>query len=213
MLRHRGLWLACLSVLLVPATASALTNWTRTVWEDGEVSFEFQSDDWEISGDANPDTPEIDPKVFVNSIGTESSVVGQLFEFTIPNFFDPLPLKIVDIVITGLNSGATSLFDQAGVLDIIGADADFDEGGPAQPVFFTPSADRVVQFGPNGVIVREQWSGMPNPDFEIVKLFAPTTFELHRIEITTQSVPEPSALALLGAGIAGLAVMGRRRMA
>jgi len=65
--------------------------------------------------------------------------------------------------------------------------------------------------GVNTVV--ESWEMFPNPDSEIVKIFAPTEFELVSIEIHTQSVPIPAAVWLLGSAILGLAAVSRRRMA
>jgi hypothetical protein len=51
----------------------------------------------------------------------------------------------------------------------------------------------------------------PNPDWEVVKIFAPTAFELDDIMIYTKSIPEPGTAALMAAGLFGLGMAGRRR--
>ena len=60
-------------------------------------------------------------------------------------------------------------------------------------------------------VVTEAWEMFPNPDWEIVKIFAPTAFQLQSIEIATQSLPEPGTAALTAAGLFGLGMAGRRR--
>ena len=50
----------------------------------------------------------------------------------------------------------------------------------------------------------------PNPDFEIVKIFAPAAFELESIRIETQSIPLPQAVWLLGSGLIGLLAVRRK---
>jgi hypothetical protein len=58
-------------------------------------------------------------------------------------------------------------------------------------------------------VVTERWNIFPNPDFEHVKVWAPSEFELQTIKIETQSVPIPSAVLLFGSGL--LALLGLRR--
>ena len=41
-------------------------------------------------------------------------------------------------------------------------------------------------------LVIEAWEMFPNPDWEVVKIFAPSAFELESIQISTQSIPEPA---------------------
>lgn len=133
-------------------------------------------------------------------------VGGTLYEFVIPNFYDPLPKKTIRVSMAGANSGAAEP-ETARVLDIIGADSDFHAGGPAVPVD--------AQFDTGAItptVVKELWVMYPNPDFEIVKIFSPHAFELESIYIETQStVPVPAAAWLFGSGLLGLIGIARRR--
>ena len=56
-----------------------------------------------------------------------------LYEFVIPNFYDPLPKKTIDITLVGANSGASEA-ERPSVLDIIGADSPYGSPGPSVPV-------------------------------------------------------------------------------
>jgi hypothetical protein len=131
---------------------------------------------------------------------------GTLYEFVIPNFYDPLPKKTIRVSMEGANSGATEP-ERARVLDIIGADSDFNTGGPALPV------DAQFDDGSGtSSVVKELWVMHPNPDFEIVKIFSPYEFELQSIYIETQStIPVPAAVWLFGSGLIGMIAIARRR--
>lgn len=217
----RSLVLAFALSLLLPVSARAipvddLENWTRTVWTSsgGLQSFEFDPDsNWEIV-DFDPDTPQIeDPRVLTEDILTGSPTdpvdVGTLISITIPNFFDPLPRKTVQIEITGGNPEPGGL-ERAFVIDIVGGDADFDQGGPSRPVFGVLESTQGTPG--DGFVVREVWGMTPNPDHETVTIFAPRDFDLQTIEIVTESigeVPAPPAAALVGLALAG--VLARRR--
>ena len=127
-----------------------------------------------------------------------------MYQFVIPNFFDPLPIKTIQVEMWGANSGAEQ---QAWVLDIIGADSDFDNPGPSLPVLGVYVGGET---SPTHVV--EYWEMFPNPDFEIVKIFAPTDFALETITIHTQSfVPVPATVWLFGSGLLGLVGIARRK--
>jgi hypothetical protein len=129
---------------------------------------------------------------------------GILYEFTIPNFYDPLPMKTIDVTITGANSGASGL-EIASVIDIFGSDSPYGEVGQSMFVngVFVSTAITSTQ-------VSEHWEMFPNPDWEHVKIWVPDAFELQSIQIATQSVPLPAAIYLLGAGFVGLASLRRK---
>lgn len=135
-------------------------------------------------------------------------VVGTVYEFVIPNFYDPLPMKKIEIEMAGANSGANGLALPS-VFDIIGADSDYTNGGPAQPVFGSFVSGTI-----NPTLVTESWEMFPNPDFEIVKIYVPVEFELQSILIATQStvVPVPASAWLFGSGMLGLVVIARRKL-
>ena len=207
-----GILSAALLFVAGPSGANALpanaVNWTET-W------IEFDGQEFIISGfafddDSPYDLVPFDPTVqadFVSfTLSTSTFLVGAIVEVTIPNFFDPLPTKLVDVVFIGANGGAAGL-ELPRVLDIIGADAPFfPPPGPALPVYgeflsATCAPERCD----------EHWVMHPNPDFETVKVFIPTAFEFVSMHIVTQSVPEPGALALVAVGLVGLLAAGRRR--
>ncbi len=193
-----------LAVTATSASASTFgTNWTHMVFDAnvGEVVFfDYDQDSqWQIV------IPDPNNPVTVNDseIVMGSTPIGTVYQFTIPNFFDPLPVKNIEVIMDGNNPTASGS-DLPFVMDIIGGDSDFDNGGPALPVFGV--FDNAIETSTNVV---EYWHMLPNPDFETVKLFVPAAFELQTINIWTESVPEPTTLALLGLG--GLVLVRRRR--
>jgi hypothetical protein len=155
---------------------------------------------------------DIEPKVFVDSIevpipGSFPREVGKLYEFVIPNFYDPLPIKTIYVEMLGANAGAQpAVFPY--VLDIVGSDSPYGEVGWASPVYAS-----YVGGKDEPTMVTQMWKMSPNPDWEIVKIYAPVEFELQSIEIATQSmVPIPQTILLLGSGLAVLLGIARRRM-
>ncbi len=95
----------------------------------------------------------------------------------IPNFYDPLPKKTIDIIMTGSNPCASG-DELASVLDIIGSDSPYESPGPSVPVFAS-----LVSRDAQAELVIEAWEMFPNPDWEVVKIFAPSAFELESIQI------------------------------
>jgi len=143
----RGLLLLVLAISVAPqARASSmpqsLVNWTETWIEidaGGFVISGFEYDDTSVF-----DLVDFDPVVQTDfvSFGLSGSefLVGAIVEVTIPNFFDPLPRKLVDIVFEGANGNAAGL-ELPRVLDIIGADAPFSP--PPGPAVNGAGAERV----------------------------------------------------------------------
>ena len=189
----------------VPVEASTITspNNTLTTFDavSGGVTFDWDQDSiYDITG--------TDVTVMHSHITIAGpQVVGTVYEFVIPNFFDPLPMKKIEITMQGANSSARGLA-LPGVLDVIGADSDFVNGGPAVPVLGS-----FVNGTTSPTLVTEYWNMFPNPDFEIVKLYVPVEFELQSINIATQStvIPIPAGIWLFGSGLLGLIGIARRR--
>ncbi len=193
---------ALVAAPLTSQAAPLAPNGTITTYEagTGAVAFEWDTGSmYNVTGTAV--TLNIDLIVMP---GANPAPVGTLFEFVIPNFYDPLPKKTITVTLEGANGGAAGL-DLPSVLDIIGADSQFGVPSPALPVF-----GAFVSGGGTATLAVEHWVMFPNPDFEIVKIFAPIAFELQRITIETQSVPLPAAVWLFGAGLLGLAGVTRR---
>jgi len=190
------------AMLLVSATGSeaSMMNWTETVYTASNGALTF---DWDRSSmyDLAPfDASVKKDQIFI----ADQQLAGTIYEFVIPNFYDPLPKKIVDISISGRNSGASGL-ELARVLNVFGSDSPFGVPGPS-----VPAAGKFVDGTLSSQLVTEQWNIFPNPDFDYVKLWAPTAFELDSIQIVTQSVPLPASILLFGSAIAGLAFVRRK---
>jgi hypothetical protein len=194
-----------LPFLISEASAGTVgPNWTQTNYDANSGAVQF---DW----DPNSQYDIVDTEVTVlshNISGFTGGVVGTVFEFVIPNFYDPEPIKKIWITMSGANSGAQGS-DIPYVLDIIGGDAPYGQIGPSKPVYGS-----LVDGTKTPNVVTEYWEMFPNPDFEVVKLYVPTTFELQRIIIDTQStaIPIPPSVLLFGSGILGLVGIARRKV-
>lgn len=169
-------------LICVTGVQAIMTNGTETIYTAAAPSdpliFNFDEEsEYELSFP--------DPRVTVDAIG-EGDGGAKIYEFVIPNFYDPLPDKTVEITITGANSEANGL-DLPRILDIIGSDSLFGESSPAQPAF-----GEFVSGSNEPTIVKELWHIFPNPDYEIVKIWVPNAFNLVSIKIETQSVPLPN---------------------
>lgn len=186
----------------VHASTITASNTTLTTFNavSGGITFEWDlSSKYEITG--------TDVTLFENDIiSSGRKVVGTVYEFVIPNFYDPLPMKKIEIDMHGAN-WCTSESERPSVLDIIGSDSDFNNGGPSLPVLGS-----YVSGSTSATLVTEHWEMFPNPDFEIVKLYVPIEFELQSINIATQStvIPVPASLWLFGSGLLGLLGYSRR---
>lgn len=196
--------LAALAVLLVASGAAQAQGLVEWMGNNGTLTtFDVDTQDLQFASDPNSEFA-IDPNQ-LELLQNEIIGAGTLYEFVIPNFFDPLPKKIIFIQMTGSNLGAIGA-ELPYVLDIIGSDSPYPDGGPSVPVL----ASYIDGTSGSGSVI-EAWEMFPNPDWEVVKLFAPTAFELDSIVIATQSIPEPGTVALMAAGLLGLGMAGRRR--
>jgi hypothetical protein len=203
-----ALAISAASLPFIPAYVEASTvtasNGTLTTFNavTGAVTFDWdQNSAYDITG--------TDVTLKQDNIIAGVSIVGTVYEFVIPNFYDPLPMKKIEITMTGANAGASG-FELPRVLDIIGADSDYSNGGPALPVYGSLISGTI-----SPMLVTEYWEMFPNPDFEIVKLYVPVEFELQGITIDTQStaVPIPASIWLFGSAMLGLAGIARSRIA
>ena len=198
------LLIAFLNGNAVKVHASTITgsNTTLTTFDavSGAITFE-----WDLG--SKYDIIGTDVTLFENDIiSPRRKVVGTVYEFVIPNFYDPLPKKSIEITMGGAN-WCTSESELPSVLDIIGSDSDFNNGGPSLPVLGS-----FVSGSTSATLVTEYWEMFPNPDFEIVKLYVPAEFKLQSINIATQStvIPVPASLWLFGSGLLTLVGYSRR---
>ena len=191
-------------IIGVSGADAAMMNWTRTTFtvDGADLDFESESSKYELSF-SEPEL-QIDPIIIGGGQDEPTIVVGVLYEFLIPNFYDPLPTKIVDVKLRGGNEDAEGL-RLARVLDVWGADAPYEEDGPALPV-----KGELTGGDLGAQLVIEEFQMKPNPDFEYVKVWAPTDFELESIEIVTQSVPLPASVLLFGPAVFGLVFLRRK---
>ena len=196
---------AIVSVLLLigvtgAQAASSMMNWTQTNYDaaSGDLVFDFDPN-------STYDLSDFEASVQADQLYIpQDNLVGTLYEFVIPNFYDPLPKKTVAITIKGANGGAAGA-ELAMVLDVFGADSEYGVPSPAVWV-----EGNLVDGTKEPTEVNELWEMFPNPDLDYVKIWAPIQFELESIQIVTQSVPLPPAALLLGSALFGLVFLRRK---
>jgi hypothetical protein len=198
------LGLAIMIMIGATGTEAAMTNWTETLYTASSGGLDFTWDE-NSQYDLSYSKPTL--KESPISINPDAGLVGTIYQFTIPNFYDPLPRKTVHITINGTNEEASG-FELATVLDVFGSDAPYGEIGPSLPV-----QGHFVSGTTSPTTITQLWQILPNPDWESVKVWAPAAFELEAIQISTQSVPLPASILLLGSALAGLVVLRRKRTA
>jgi hypothetical protein len=204
-IKYAGGMFALLSlgvVLLIGTNAeAAMTNWTETIYDKasgGELAF-----DWDIN--SKYDLAFDAPTVQENRILSDGdNIVGTIYQFVIPNFYDPLPRKKVEVTISGTNSEAGGLA-LAKVLDVFGSDSPY---GEPKPSVYVPG--HFVSGTTSPTLVKELWHILPNPDWDYVKIWSPAEFGLDNIKIATQSVPLPPSVLLLGSALIGLIFLRRK---
>ena len=200
--------LAALAVLLLASGAQANSvlpvNGTIT-----EFAVEGQTLSFEWDQDSSYDIVHDEVGLFQHEICVPGClpIEGTFYAFVIPNFHDPLPKKTIDVTMVGSNPSAGEA-DLPSVLLVIGADFPYLGSDPSWPDLVWGSR---VSGNSAPELVTEAWEMFPNPDWEVVKIFVPSAFELTHIRIETQSIPEPTTAALMAAGLFGLALAGRRR--
>lgn len=186
------------------AAAATVTLENGTLTEYNVITKDFSFDyDLNSVWDLSPTVPSVSDF----SIVTPSGPLATIYEFILPNFYDPLPMKTIEVTMFGNNSGASGL-DLPTVLSVIGADSDYYKGGPAVLI-----PGEFVDGAFSSTKVTENWVIYPNPDSEVIKIFAPIGFELETIMIETQStvVPVPAAAWLFATGLLGLVGVARRK--
>lgn len=168
-----------------------------------ELTFEWDQDSpYDIIIQPGQTQPSV--SVIIHEIPNPTGgFVGAIYEMVVPNFYDPLPVKFIDIQFTGGNPQAGAL-DLPFVLDIIGADSQYGTAAPSVPVI----GDLLNRI-PTPTLVTESWIMFPNPDFEVIKFYAPVGFDLLSVRIQTQSIPEPASLMVLAPG--AMRLIRRRR--
>jgi len=137
------------------------------------------------------------PALDIDSLGT----YGDIYSFFMPNFVDPLPLKLMRVQVTYFGL----------VAPIIGKIVAYDPTGPVQTEKLEHVVDAALTDG--ALYYYEDWQLWPNPDWEIVQIFVPGGSTLHQVVIDTISTPLPPAIWLLGTALMGLMVIARRRVA
>ena len=182
------------------AQAAMVKNWTETIYTVSSEKLDF---DWDQNSQYDLSFAEPSVKMIPLVIPT-ANVVGSLYQFLIPNFYDPLYKKTVDITMSGGNGGAQGL-ELARVLDVLGSDSLYGDEAPA-----LPAPGEFVDGTISSTEVTEMWHIFPNPDYETVTIWAPAGFELGSVKIATQSVPLPPSVLLLGSTLLGLVFLRRR---
>jgi hypothetical protein len=130
---------------------------------------------------------------YIGSGGPDSYI-----DFDVPNYIDFLPVKFIRIQINGdwtAAAGAPTVIDITSFDNVVGPATTFGFDGSGEPF---PGFHRF-----------EDWHIIPNPDFEVLRLFIPGDAFVNQVVIETTSIPEPATAALLAIGT--LTAMRRRR--
>jgi hypothetical protein len=196
----------------MPATAMA-DDLNPAPWRGDPLSVFLE---WADEGSGLPASPGVfeavdddgDPSTFLfeeipPSYTTTPGTAG-LYTFNVPNFVDELPLKNIRIQITwtGL-SGTQPDLQYPTIQGVTGWDSGFGYDGMEM---FSSPVQPYTQ--PDGGYQYHDWKVEPNPDWEQIFISVPDGLELTQVVIDTISIPEPSAMAAM---LAGVPLLLRRR--
>jgi hypothetical protein len=197
----KGLTLAIVGAVFligVSGAQAAPMNWTETMYtaSSGETTF-----DWDQTSQYDLSYPD-----GAKTLASKLEPLGVVYDIVIPNFYDPLPMKTLEVTINGNNNGAGGS-QLARVLDVLGSDSLYGVPSPA-----LPAPGMFVNGASEPTLVSELWHIYPNPDYETVTVWVPDAFELESIKVATQSVPIPlpAAVLMLGPALFGLLVIRRK---
>lgn len=164
----------------------------------GDTGLPMQPD-WHWIDDTDPATylfPGLSPSFIV--IGDPAGS-GSIYQFTVPNIVDELPLKLLRIQLTWVGTTKPPIDISAHGLE--------GNGDVTGVVAFASSPNIYTQ--PDGGYQYFDIEFRPNPDYEVIDIYLPEKAELVQVVIDSIStVPEPATLSILALG--GVVMMYRR---
>ncbi|RMH25922.1 MAG: hypothetical protein D6692_10150 [Planctomycetota bacterium] len=192
------------------APASTFVHWDFSVTASQPVAFQFGPDP-DGPGPIMPN-PQVAPTLQVFTPSPTKPFTG--FRFTMPNWIDPFPLKLMRIQIT-----FTDLFPDDGafpspILKNVTAFDPFGEVDPANIRQTFISTTETLTSGPDGITQYffTDWEIRPNPDFEFFDVNLPVNGGLQLDQVVFDSIsmiPAPGSVFVVGLGL--MAAARRRR--